>query len=176
MGKGGRPSVQHGGTVTTLDWLTEATRWPVRTEAAVVRRPSEERAQVYAFGWNAQRATAAPRAAAAILSNPSSTRRGCSLKLPSRSRLWRRKRNYAAFFTAVSTSSSAGSNSPFWATTLPFTDTVNSPWSPLTTCTSTPGSFLNDAARLAACARTEPQTGHCRITTFFIAVAPFQTH
>lgn len=43
----------------------------------MVRRPSEERAQVYAFGWNAQRATAASQAAAAILSNPSSTRRGC---------------------------------------------------------------------------------------------------
>jgi hypothetical protein len=54
------------GAVTTLDWLTEATRRPVRTEAAVVRRPGDKRTQVYAFGgWNAQRATAASRAAAA---------------------------------------------------------------------------------------------------------------
>jgi hypothetical protein len=50
---------------------------------------------------------------------------------------------------------------------------VSSPRFPFTTCTSTPGSFLKAAAKLAACSRIVPQTGHSRITTFFIADAPF---
>jgi hypothetical protein len=66
----------------------------------------------------------------------------------------------AAFRTAANTSSAEGKDSPFRATTRPSTETVNSPWSPLTTSTWTPGSFFRVAARLAACARIEPQTGH----------------
>jgi hypothetical protein len=66
-----------------------------------------------------------------------------------------------------------GSDSPFWATTFPSTETVNSPRFPLTMCSSTPGSFPKAAAKLAACSRIVPQTGHSRITTFFIADAPF---
>src|SRR5260370_41790256 len=77
-----------------------------------------------------------------------------------------------AFLTAASISSADGRVSPLLATVRPSTVTVNSPWSPLTTSTSTPGSFFKDAATLAACARTEPQTGHWRITTFVIAVPP----
>ena len=62
----------------------------------------------------------------------------------------------------------------FLATTLPSTSTVNSPYRPSTTSTSpTPGSFRRAAAKLAARSRVEPQTGHCRIVTFFIGVAPF---
>ena len=54
------------GTVTAVDWVTEQTRRPVHTEAVVVRRPGEKQTRVYAFGgWNAGRALATARAAAA---------------------------------------------------------------------------------------------------------------
>lgn len=54
------------GTVTTVDWVTEDTRRPVRTAAVVVRRPGEKRVQVYAFGgWSVGRALSTARAAAA---------------------------------------------------------------------------------------------------------------
>jgi hypothetical protein len=96
-----------------------------------------------------------------------------ALSLPSESRRIHRGRRYPAFLTAARTSSAVGSDSPFWATTFPSTETVNSPRPPFTTCTSTPGSFFKAVAKLAACSRIEPQTGHSRITTFFIADAPF---
>ncbi|HET8647042.1 MAG TPA: transposase [Vicinamibacteria bacterium] len=49
------------GTVTTVDWVTEKSRRPVRTEAVVVLREGEDRPRVYAFGgWGA--GTAASRA------------------------------------------------------------------------------------------------------------------
>ena len=54
------------GTVTTVDWVTERTRRPVRTEAVVVRRPGEKRIGVYAFGgWSLPHALSTARAAAA---------------------------------------------------------------------------------------------------------------
>jgi hypothetical protein len=54
------------GTVTTVDWVTERTRRPVRTEAVVVRRPGEKRTGVYAFGgWSPPHALSAARSAAA---------------------------------------------------------------------------------------------------------------
>jgi hypothetical protein len=49
---------------------------------------------------------------------------------------------------------------------------VSSPRFPSTSVTSTPGSCLNAAAKLAACWRIPPQTGHCRITTFFMVCTP----
>jgi hypothetical protein len=54
------------GAITAVDWVTEDSRRPVRTEAVVVRRPGETKAQVYAFGgWGARQALATTRAAAA---------------------------------------------------------------------------------------------------------------
>jgi hypothetical protein len=54
------------GTVTAVDWVTEDARRPVRTEAVVVQRPGETKAQVYAFGgWGPGRAAGAARSAAA---------------------------------------------------------------------------------------------------------------
>lgn len=38
------------GTVTEVDWVTEASRRPVRTRAVVLRRPGEKDVKVYAFG------------------------------------------------------------------------------------------------------------------------------
>jgi hypothetical protein len=51
---------------------------------------------------------------------------------------------------------------------------VSSPRLPFTTCTSTPGSFFKAAAKLAAWSRIEPQTGHSRISTFFIVKRSFR--
>jgi hypothetical protein len=54
------------GTVTQVDWVTEQSRRPVRTQAVVVRRRGEERLAVYAFGgWSGRRAQAKARAALA---------------------------------------------------------------------------------------------------------------
>jgi hypothetical protein len=54
------------GTVTTVDWVTEDGRRPVRTRAVVLRRPGEKRVHVYAFGgWSQGRAVAAARSAVA---------------------------------------------------------------------------------------------------------------
>lgn len=54
------------GTVTEVDWITEQSRRPVRTQAVVLRRPGEKRTAVYAFsGWSKQRALAKARAALA---------------------------------------------------------------------------------------------------------------
>jgi hypothetical protein len=64
-------------------------------------------------------------------------------------------------------------NSHLLATGRPFTMTVSSPVLPSTNSTSTPGSCLKAAAKLAACLRTPPHDGHSRIVTFFIAHAPF---
>jgi hypothetical protein len=58
------------GTITAVDWVTEESRKPVRTQAVVLRRPGEEGVKVYAFGgWGApeearvrQRAQQAKRA------------------------------------------------------------------------------------------------------------------
>jgi hypothetical protein len=48
------------GTLTTVDWVTEKSGRPVRTEAVVGRRPGEGRVRVYAFGgWSSQAAQAA---------------------------------------------------------------------------------------------------------------------
>lgn len=45
------------GTVTVVDWVTEESRRPVRTQAVVRRRPGEKDVQVYAFGgWGPQTA------------------------------------------------------------------------------------------------------------------------
>jgi hypothetical protein len=55
------------------------------------------------------------------------------------------------------------------ATVLPSTCTVSSPRFPFTTSTSTPGSFRNASAKLAACARVPAQVGHSRMVIFFIA-------
>jgi hypothetical protein len=80
----------------------------------------------------------------------------------------------SAFFTAANTFSTEGmEKNPFLATNFPSTSTVSSPWSPSMSCTSTPGSFLKAAARLAARSRVEPQTGHWRMITFFMACTPF---
>ena len=65
-----------------------------------------------------------------------------------------------------------GRLSPFLATSRPSTLTVNSPRPPLTTSTWVSGSFLSRSATRAACSRMFPQTGHCRITTFFMASPP----
>lgn len=79
----------------------------------------------------------------------------------------------AALRTAARTFSTDGMNSNhFRATTRPSTRTVNSPRSPSTNSTSTPGSFRKAAARPAARSRIPPQTGHWRIVTFFIVHAP----
>jgi hypothetical protein len=54
------------GTVTEVGWVTEDSRRPVHTEAVVVQRPGEKKAQVYAFGgWARARAVAAARSAVA---------------------------------------------------------------------------------------------------------------
>jgi hypothetical protein len=48
------------GTVCWVEWTTEKTRRPVRTEAVVVRRPGEKDTKVYAFGgWTLAAARAA---------------------------------------------------------------------------------------------------------------------
>ncbi len=79
----------------------------------------------------------------------------------------------AAPRTAARTFSTDGRNSNhFRAATRPSTRTVNSPRSPSTNSTSTPGSFRKAAARPAARSRIPPQTGHWRIVTFFIAHPP----
>jgi hypothetical protein len=47
------------GTVTMVDWVTEQSRQPVRTEAVVGRRPGEDQVRVYAFGgWSSRAAQA----------------------------------------------------------------------------------------------------------------------
>src|SRR5262249_51225393 len=76
--------------------------------------------------------------------------------------------------TAFKTFSAEGlkKKSTFLATVLPSTCTVSSPRFPFTTSTSTPGSFRNVSAKLAACSRVPAQTGHSRIVTFFISDLP----
>jgi hypothetical protein len=64
--------------------------------------------------------------------------------------------------------------SHFLATSRPSTRTVSSPRLASTTSTSRPGSCRSVAARLAAYSRVPPQTGHCRIVTFFIGHSPFR--
>ena len=40
------------GTVTEVDWVTEQSRQPVRTQVVVLRRPKDQEVKVYAFaGW-----------------------------------------------------------------------------------------------------------------------------
>src|SRR5262249_19596722 len=80
----------------------------------------------------------------------------------------------SVFRRAASTSSGDGLDiCPFPPTCRPSTSTVNSPRLPSTSSTWTPGSFLRAAAKLAACSRVPGQTGHWRITTFFMIDAPF---
>ncbi len=77
--------------------------------------------------------------------------------------------------TAASTFSTVGLNSShFLATTRSSTRTVSSPRLPSISSTSTPGSFRSASARPAACLLVPPQTGHCRIVTFFIAHPPYR--
>jgi hypothetical protein len=49
---------------------------------------------------------------------------------------------------------------------------VSSPRFPFTTSTSTPGSFRNASAKLAACSRVPAQVGHSRMVIFFITGLP----
>jgi hypothetical protein len=45
------------GTVTEVGWVTEQSRKPVRTQVVVLRRPQDEKVQVYAFGgWGSPEA------------------------------------------------------------------------------------------------------------------------
>ncbi len=73
--------------------------------------------------------------------------------------------------TAFTTFSTEGLNiKNFLATTLPSTATLSSPRLPLTTSTSTPGSFRSASATRAACSLVPPHTGHSRIVTFVMAL------
>jgi hypothetical protein len=49
---------------------------------------------------------------------------------------------------------------------------VSSPRFPFTTSTSTPGSFRNASAKLAAYSRVPAQVGHSRMVIFFITGLP----
>jgi hypothetical protein len=49
---------------------------------------------------------------------------------------------------------------------------VSSPRFPFTTSTSTPGSFRNASAKLAACSRVPAQVGHSRMVIFFMTGSP----
>lgn len=52
------------GTVTAVDWITDKSRRPVRTEAVVVRRRGEPKIGVYAFGgWGVSKALGRARQA-----------------------------------------------------------------------------------------------------------------
>jgi hypothetical protein len=58
------------------------------------------------------------------------------------------------------------------ATVLPSTCTVSSRRFPFTTSTSTPGSFRNASAKLAACSRVPAQVGHSRMVIFVMTGLP----
>jgi Transposase DDE domain len=52
------------GTVTTVQWKTDATNKPVSTQAVVLRRPKDKEKKVYAFGgWGLEQARSAARRA-----------------------------------------------------------------------------------------------------------------